>query len=318
MLAVCLLVLLADPVPVLFDTDMASDCDDVAALSMLHALADRGEARILATVINRGDAAGRSAAATDAVNTFRGRPEIPIGVDRQARFVRELGRSSFTAAVADLVPHVRNGPDSGFPAAVAAYRDALAAQPDGSVTICSVGALSNLAALLESEGGVELITAKVARLVVMGGGFPRTQRPETNLLLDPVAAARVANDWPTEILWQGFEVGTVLVTGSRLTERPADDPQRRAFELRPYRGRPAIAGGKPSHDQAAVLLAVRGPQPDLWSLSSPGRVVVDSLGNSEWHPIPPRRHRYVRIKADPLTLETIIEDLMLAPPSPAN
>ena len=38
------------PVSLIFDTDMAPDYDDVGALAVLHALADSGEARILATV----------------------------------------------------------------------------------------------------------------------------------------------------------------------------------------------------------------------------------------------------------------------------
>src|SRR5687768_16854650 len=38
------------PVKVIFDTDMDSDCDDLGALAVLHALADRGEVEILATV----------------------------------------------------------------------------------------------------------------------------------------------------------------------------------------------------------------------------------------------------------------------------
>jgi len=40
----------AQPVKIIFDTDMESDVDDVAALAMLHGLADKGEAEILATI----------------------------------------------------------------------------------------------------------------------------------------------------------------------------------------------------------------------------------------------------------------------------
>ena len=278
---------------------------------MLHALADRGEAEILATVVNRGDAAGRSASATDAINTFYGRPDLPIGIDREPQFVRPLGRSAFTEAVAAMVPHDLDQPDEAFPDAVAIYRDVLVASADRSVSICSVGALSNLSRLLESEGGLELVRSKVRQLVVMGGGFPRTHRPETNLLLDPAAAVRIANDWPTPILWQGYEVGAAVTTGARLSALQRSHPLRRSFELRPYRGRPAIEGGKPSHDQAAVLLAVRGADASLWKLSPPGRVVVDSRGQSEWTALPPRRHRYVSIAVDPEALATIIENLML-------
>ena len=38
------------PVKILFETDMANDCDDAGALAVLNALADRGEAEILAVV----------------------------------------------------------------------------------------------------------------------------------------------------------------------------------------------------------------------------------------------------------------------------
>jgi hypothetical protein len=39
-------------VPLIFDTDMDTDCDDASALAMLHALADAGEVEILATVVS--------------------------------------------------------------------------------------------------------------------------------------------------------------------------------------------------------------------------------------------------------------------------
>ena len=38
------------PVPVIFDTDMGPDYDDVGAIAMLHAMADNGECTILATI----------------------------------------------------------------------------------------------------------------------------------------------------------------------------------------------------------------------------------------------------------------------------
>src|SRR5262245_3773628 len=67
-----------EPVRVIFDTDMDSDCDDAAALAMLHALADRGEAEILATPVSSRHA--WSAPCVDAINTYFRRPDLPIGV----------------------------------------------------------------------------------------------------------------------------------------------------------------------------------------------------------------------------------------------
>ena len=37
-------------VPIIFDTDIGTDVDDADALAILHVLADRGEAKILATM----------------------------------------------------------------------------------------------------------------------------------------------------------------------------------------------------------------------------------------------------------------------------
>ncbi len=44
--------LAAERLPVIFDTDMESDCDDDGALAMLHALVDQGEVQILATPVS--------------------------------------------------------------------------------------------------------------------------------------------------------------------------------------------------------------------------------------------------------------------------
>ena len=73
------------PVDVIFDTDMALDVDDVGALALLHALADRGEARLLAIGISetaRHDNGVWAAPMADVIDTYFGRPDIPIGVFR--------------------------------------------------------------------------------------------------------------------------------------------------------------------------------------------------------------------------------------------
>ena len=65
----------APPVKVIFDTDMAGDVDDVGALAILHAMADLGEAEILAVGISsRNEDVGP---VVDAINTWYGRPDIP-------------------------------------------------------------------------------------------------------------------------------------------------------------------------------------------------------------------------------------------------
>ena len=72
-----------EPVRIIFDTDISSDIDDALALALLHELVDRGEARLLAVTISKDDSC--IAPFVDAVNTFYGRPDIPVGVVKNGR-----------------------------------------------------------------------------------------------------------------------------------------------------------------------------------------------------------------------------------------
>ncbi|MCB1224469.1 MAG: nucleoside hydrolase [Verrucomicrobiales bacterium] len=313
----------APAVPVIFDSDMANDCDDAGALAVLHALADRGEAEILAVVTNRKDVSNASAAAAAAINTYYGRPDIPIGTDKDGAKVPPGKPSSYAPALRDEFPH-QALPDDQMPDALDIYRRTLASAADGSVVICSVGALSNLEDLVRSGpdaisplSGADLIRTKVKNTVIMGGGFPRTASPETNIKLDPAACVAVVNEWPGPILWQGYEVGAALITGAELQNTPAANPVRRAFALRPFHDGFAIDHGKPSHDQAAVLLAVRGPEADLWQVIDKGRVISDSEGHTEWLRDWAKKHGYVKIRNSPRALTTLIGQLMSAAPKSA-
>jgi len=297
-------------VKIILDTDMSGDCDDAGALAILHALADRGECEILATIVNRKDKTNASAAAVDAINTYYGRGNLPIGTDKIGP--TDLQRTSAYA------PGLRDGfpsdisPDDQAPDALDVYRQVLGSQPDGTVTICSVGALSNLAELCRREP--ELVRKKVQRLVVMGGEFPVSKTPETNIRTHREAAKVVAEQWPGEIIWVGFEIGNIVFTGEGLKLTPQDNPVRRAYELRPFRGRPAIDGGQPSWDQTAALIAVRGLEPDLWEVVKGGRVEVDSEGKTTWRSDAAGKHSYVRLVGSPQKVAAVIEDLMMAPP----
>ena len=66
------------PQRLIIDTDMSSDCDDVGAVCMAHALMDAGEAELLAVVHNTGLLEG--VGAVSAINAWYGRQDIvPVG-----------------------------------------------------------------------------------------------------------------------------------------------------------------------------------------------------------------------------------------------
>lgn len=314
----------AGPVRVIFDTDMSNDCDDAGALAVLNALADQGRVEILAVLTNRKSPSNASGAAVDAINTYYGRGEIPIGSDKDGSQDFMDRPSSFTPALRDEFPH-DSPPDDELPDALAIYRRTLSEQPDNSVVICSVGALSNLQDLLASQpdemsplSGTELIRKKVLRTVVMGGQFPRTTRPNTNILLDVPAAIAVAENWPTRIIWSGFEVGKQLQCGAPLKTVSRANPVRRAFALRPYPGGKAIDRGKPAHDQAAVLVAIEGPLSQFWRFSEPGRVELGKEGRMRWGSDPHGPHRHAILKGPPKRLARRIDRLMVQPPRNRN
>ena len=76
-------------VNIVFDTDVDHDCDDIGALFILHSAVERGEAKLLATIgCTSSDAI---APCLDAINTWFGRPEIPVGTLKDAGFLDHEG-----------------------------------------------------------------------------------------------------------------------------------------------------------------------------------------------------------------------------------
>ena len=309
-----------EPVRVILDTDMAGDCDDAGALAVLHALADRGEAEILAVVTNGEEWHESSAAAVDAINTYYGRPDVPIGTYKSGGTAFRK-RSPFTPALRDEfpqnMPHDRKAPD-----AVAVCRKVLAQQADRSVTYVSVGMLSNMADLLRSPpddisdlSGKQLVERKVKLAVVMGGQYPKeTRESEANFSRHAAATKYAVENWPTPIVFTGFEVGRPIITGKELQKTPVINPVRRAYELRPYLGRASLSGGKPSYDQTAVLFAIRGPG-KLWHLVR-GRNVIEDARNARnhWEPSATGPHAYLVNAAKPDEIAQVIGLLMAQPP----
>src|SRR5258708_6150344 len=133
----------AAPLKIFFDTDMETDCDDAGALAVLHALADRGECEILATVVSVRDP--NSAATVDAINQYYGRPNLPLGMVKGPGV---LEKSRYVQRIAQEFPNrVKSAAD--VPEAVLVYRDVLEKQPDHSVLLVTVASMTNLKNLLQ-------------------------------------------------------------------------------------------------------------------------------------------------------------------------
>lgn len=267
------------PVNLIFDTDIGNDVDDVLALGMIHALESRGECKLLAVTITKDH--HLAAAFTDAVNHFYGRGDIPIGVCR-SNVTNDQGKFLGLATKQDdgkpRYPHdLKSGKDA--PDAVTVLRQTLVKAPDKSVVIVQVGFSTNLANLLASTGdsispltGPELVQAKVPFISIMAGEFTGKNHREYNVEKDIPSAQKLAANWPTPIIWSGFEVGLAVATPHISILRDyayvKHHPLAESYIL--YQPPPH---DRPTWDLTSVLYAVR-PDRGYFDLSPTGMVKV--------------------------------------------
>jgi purine nucleosidase len=302
----------ADPVKVIFETDLGGDVDDVGALSVLNKLADGKECEILACNSNLVDQDKAAAAAIDAINTYYGRPNIPIGTYQGTVYPNKV-KSPYTSQLRDEFPHTAK-PDDQQPKALDVYRKTLAAAPDGSVKIVSVGFLINLEDLLKSPpdansplSGVDLVKKKVQQLVVMGGAYPAGGEWNFQGAGSGPHTQYVVENWPTPILFSGFEIGGAITTG-KLAAADPKSPVRRAYELFNH------FSGRQSWDLTAVLAAVRDPE-IYWTIQKDGYCKVDpQSGNDSWTATPNHGDSYLVAKVPPADMGVLLDGLISMPP----
>lgn len=294
-----------EPVPFIFDTDIGNDVDDVLALGMIHSLQSRGELELVAVTITKDSE--KAAPFVDAVNTFYGRGNIPIGVadsgitpetgkflglaDAQAdgvgyRYVHDLLRE------ADAEP------------AVVLLRKTLAAAKDHSVVIAQVGFSTNLANLLRTSGdaispldGKQLVAQKVKLLSVMAGAFTAIDGDagygEYNVVQDLKAAQELARSWPGRIVYSGFEIGIAVPYPAESILKDyqyvAHHPLAESYVL--YEPPPH---NRPTWDLTSVLYAIY-PDRDYFGLSPSGKVDFTDKGSTRFEAVATGKHHYLTL-----------------------
>jgi pyrimidine-specific ribonucleoside hydrolase len=301
------------PVPVIFDTDMGPDYDDVGAIALLHSLADSGRANILATIASTNYEG--VAAVLNVLNTYFKKPGLLIGVPKNnARDLRDWQHWSDT--LQKKYPHTIHK-NNEVPDATALYRKILSAQPDNSVTIITVGFFTNIASLLKSGpdgysnlNGKALISKKVKQMVSMAGKFPSGL--EFNIEEDKTAARYALENFPKQIIFSGFEIGEKIRSGLPLIRNTdiKNSPVKDVFSICIPMAKEDSAGRK-SWDETAVLVAVSGYKP--YYTLVPGSILIDSGGNNKW--INKNKNQYYLVeKAPSPQIETLINNLMMHQP----
>jgi inosine-uridine nucleoside N-ribohydrolase len=304
----CLLVILSNiclysQVKIIYDTDFDSDIDDVGALYMLHTLAGQDKAEILATILS--STHFWSPFALDAINTYWGHPDMPIG----APSIDGANRGSvYAETIAKTFPN-DIGQHKNLEDATSLYRRILASEADSSVAIVTVGHLTNMAKLLASEPddwspltGSELVGKKVKCWVAMLGlGM------NWNMKWDRDASEKAINEFPvpTVMTVEGQEVKT-----GKETHRLSDtNPIKTVYRLwEKHYGEIA----RSSWDQIAVLYAVEG-ESDYFTLERGNLMFTDEAG-AIWEPGTNGEDYRLYNKIPNEELAGIIEKLMIQVP----
>lgn len=304
------------PVPIIFDTDMGPDYDDVGAIALLHAMADKNECRILATMASNKHKL--VAATLSVLNTYFNRPNIPIGVVR-GNAVDMGAPQKWDSLIVARYPYSIVSNESTMDA-TGLYRKILAAQPDKSVTIVTVGFLTNMANVLQSKPdqyssltGKALIQQKVKCLVSMAACFDKALMPfkEFNVMKDSAASKTAFDNWPTPIIFSGFEIGVKIHTGlpivnSSIVHSPVKDVFTRSIPLDPN-----DKNGRMSWDETAVLVAVRGYRP--YFDVAKGRIVCYANGSTGWDSSGDRDY-YLVHKMGVGEMEKLLDNLIMHQP----
>ncbi len=293
---------------------MGNDCDDALALGMIHALENRAEVHLLAVTITKEN---RDAAAyIDLVDTFYGRPDVPIGLVRNGKTQNDTPMLKVPVerrdAQGQLVYPRRLHDDAQIPEAVTLLAHVLNEQPDGSVTIAQIGFSTNLARLVATAEGKALVARKVKALYLMAGNF-HEPKPEYNVFTDGPAFADLMKNWPTPMFFSGFEIGLIITYPMESIDRDfawaANNPVVEAYKV--YTGKPE---DHPNWDSTAVLDAIR-PDRGYFDLSAPGNVTLNEKAATVFTPDPNGKCRYLILKQDQVArVRELIADLVSQPP----
>ena len=198
------------------------DCDPGQddAVALLLALGSPEEIELLAVTTVAGNVPlPRTSRNAQQILTLAGRSDIPVHAGCSRPILRPLETAEYVHGETGLNGAVL--PEPAAPLAAGHAVDVIVAEimrrPPGTVTLCPIGPLTNVALAIVKEPA---IVARVKRIVLMGGAMELgnvTAAAEFNIFVDP-HAARVVFESGAPLVMLGLDVThKALVTDDRLT-----------------------------------------------------------------------------------------------------
>jgi inosine-uridine nucleoside N-ribohydrolase len=144
----------------------------------------------------------------------------------------------------------------------------------------------------------------------MAGKFPSGR--EFNVYMDSTSSEYVFNDWPGEIIFTGYEIGSRIFTGLRLAQSDIkNSPVKDVFRISiPWM--PEDKYGRMSWDETAALIAVYGT--NGFFETRRGNIIVNKDGSNSWEESNTGNHFYIIQKMPVSEMSRFIEDRMMHKP----
>ena len=307
-----------EDIRIILDTDMGSSTDDLFALMMLYRYMDMQRCKLIGVIVDRMGKA--NADIVDAMNLYYGYPDIPIGLETDGVKHPPVWIPYHNLAYArtidsELMFKRSIGDDGSYMESYKLYRKLLAAQPDKSVTIASIGFVTSLARLLESGpdeysplSGVELVRRKVKTIYAMGGVFGDAVEPDYNFAQAIDFSLKFFELLPKEvdIIFSPGEVGDPLDYRPELVIADMDwtdfHPIKWTYQFL------NCNTGQKMWDPQAVIQAVEGD--DFYQLSERGWVTLTPNAETIFTPDPKGNARYQR-PGDPVWCDRVLKYIRL-------
>ena len=291
------------PVPVIFDTDVGNDIDDVLAMQMLFNYEKAGTIDLLGITISKSNP--YSIEYIDGYCRLNERGDIPLGYAYNGATPEDGGylrQTLDTIIEGNKILYPQRSIKDNLPEGYKLLRKLLASQPDNSVVFIAVGPETNLSRLLRSEAdeyspldGKSLVAQKVKLLSVMGGLYGNEfDFPEWNLVQDISAAQTVFSEWPTPVIASGWELGNKLLYPhqSILNDFPNAYKHPLCVSYQIYDKMPY---DRQTWDLTSVIQAIE-PEKDYFELSTKGTITIDSAGHSLFNASDKGQHQYLMIQ----------------------
>ena len=283
-----------EPVKIILDTDMGSDCNDAGAFALLHRYADLGMAEIIGTIYSSGKVPF-GAGIVEAINIYYGRPDIPVGAYYGDEVGDDYDKMQAEKLVRDTVAF-RNSIiyNTDAEEQTRLNRRLLASHDDHSITYVTIGHTVGLYELLVSEPddispltGYELVNKKIKRWISMGGmyAFNETQEfvHDWNLFRNGSApfSKYLIEHFPRPAYYS--DGGSNVMTGKSLKYTPPGNIVRTVYRDWLWNtSKKTLDDQRPSWDLIAVYFAVEGLGNFLEN-SGTGWMEIEIEQGVRWH-----------------------------------